>query len=97
MSGRFKPARRPREAKEFRRIALDGLGQPGKSAADSARLVKDAITAKKVAFSRSGAELAIQASIGIIAIWPSGDSSAVSTSAMKRASTTPPVCAAVQW
>jgi hypothetical protein len=27
MSGRFKPARRPRsKAKEFRRIALDGLG-----------------------------------------------------------------------
>ena len=53
--------------------------------ADRARLVKEAITAKKVALSLSGAELAIQASIGIIAIWPSGDSSAVSTRAIKRA------------
>ena len=38
---------------------------------------------------------AIQASIGIIAIWPSGDSSAVSIKAMTRASTRPPVCRAV--
>ena len=49
MSGRFKPARRPREAKEFRRIALDGLGQPGKSAADSA-------SASHARFGRRGVE-----------------------------------------
>ena len=57
--------------------------------------MNDAITAKKVAFRLAGAELAIQASIGIIAIWPSGEVSAVSTTAMKRASTTPPVSRAV--
>jgi hypothetical protein len=49
MSGRFTPARRPREAKEFRRIALDGLGQPGKSAADSA-------SASHARFGRRGVE-----------------------------------------
>ena len=38
---------------------------------------------------------AIQASMGIIAICPSGESSAVSIKAMKRASTTPPVTRAV--
>ena len=54
-------------------------------------LVNDAITAKNVALRSAGALRAIQASIGIIAIWPSGDSSAVSMRAMKRASTTPPV------
>jgi hypothetical protein len=39
--------------------------------------------------------LAIHASIGIMAIWPSGDSSAVLMSAIARASTRPPVRAAV--
>jgi hypothetical protein len=48
-----------------------------------------------VALRRSGAERAIHASIGTIATCPSGDSSAVSKSAMNRASTTPPVCRAV--
>ena len=65
--------------------------------ADSARLAKELITAKKVAFRWGGAELAIHASIGTIETWPSGDSSAVLTMAMKRASTTPPLSAAVQW
>jgi hypothetical protein len=64
---------------------------------ERARLVNDAITAKKVALRFSGALRAIQASIGIIATWPRGDSSAVSMIAMKRASTTPSVQAAVQW
>ena len=41
--------------------------------------------------------LAIQANMGIMEIWPSGDSNAVFTNAMKRASTTPPVSAAVHW
>ena len=57
--------------------------------------MKDAITAKKVALRCAGAEFAIHASIGTIDTWPSGDSSAVLAMAMKRASTTPPVCAAV--
>ncbi len=56
---------------------------------DSARLVKEAITAKKVALKCEGALLAIHASMGIIATWPSGDSSAVSTIVMKRAYTNP--------
>ena len=63
--------------------------------ADRARLVNDAMTAKNVALSSTGACLAIQASIGIIAIWPKGDSNVVSTRAMNRASTTPPVQLAV--
>ena len=62
---------------------------------NNARLVKEAMTAKYVAFNCDGAEFAIHASIGIIAICPSGDSNAVFASAMKRASTTPRVCAAV--
>ena len=61
--------------------------------ADRARLVKEAMTAKKVALRCAGAFLAIQASIGIIAICPRGDSIAVSKTAMKRASTTPLVLA----
>ena len=46
----------------------------------------------------NAAELKSQlyASIGIMDTCPSGDSSAVLISAMKRASTTPCVCAAVQ-
>ena len=63
--------------------------------ADNAKLVKDAKTAKKVAFSSAGAFFAIHASNGIIEIWPSGDSSAVLRIAMKRASIRPPVSAAV--
>lgn len=62
-----------------------------------AAVVAISMTAKKVALSPEGALRAIQASIGIIATWPSGDSTAVSTMAIKRASTTPPVIAAVQW
>lgn len=56
---------------------------------ERARLVKDAITAKNVAFRWGGALLAIHTSIGIIATCPRGDSSAVSTTAINRASTTP--------
>ena len=63
--------------------------------ADKARLVNEAITAKKVAFKFAGAELAIQASIGIMEICPSGDSNAVSIKAINRASTNPPVIRAV--
>ena len=62
---------------------------------ESARFVNEAITAKNVALRCAGAELAIHTSIGIIEIWPSGDSKAVSIKAMKRASTTPPVRRAV--
>ena len=51
--------------------------------------------AQRVRIDVTGAQRAIHASIGTIAIWPSGDSSAVSTRAMKRASTTPPVWRAV--
>jgi len=60
-------------------------------------LVNDAITAKNVAFSSTGALRAIQASIGIIATCPSGDSMAVSSTAMNRASTMPPVSGAVMF
>jgi hypothetical protein len=49
MSGRFKPARQPREAKEFRRVALDALVPAGKSAADGA-------TASHARFGRRGVE-----------------------------------------
>jgi len=59
------------------------------SAADNARLVKEAITAKNVALRCGGAECAIQASMGTIDTCPSGDSTAVLTRAMKRASITP--------
>ena len=41
--------------------------------------MNEAITAKYVALRLAGAEFAIQASMGIMEIWPSGDSSAVFT------------------
>src|SRR6185436_9136575 len=65
--------------------------------AESDRLLNEAMIAKYVALRLDGAELAIHASIGIIATCPSGDSSAVFTTTMKRASTIPPVRAAVHW
>ena len=62
---------------------------------DSAKLVNEAITAKYAASKFAGAAFAIQASIGNMAICPSGNSKAVSDRAMKRASSTPPVRGAV--
>ena len=64
--------------------------------ADSARFVKDANTAKNVAFKWLGAFFAIQASRGIIDICPRGDSKAVFTIAINFASTKPFVIEAVQ-
>ena len=64
--------------------------------ADSARFVKDAKTAKKVAFKCAGAYYAIHAKRGIIETCPKGDSRAVFINAMNLASTTPPVKEAVQ-
>jgi nucleotide-binding universal stress UspA family protein len=60
-----------------------------------AKIEAEEAGAKNVAFKLFGAELAIQANIGIIAICPSGDSSAVFTKAINCASTTPLVIAAV--
>ena len=60
-----------------------------KELAESAKLVKEANTAKKVAFKCVGAFLAIQANKGIIETCPRGDSSAVFIIAMNLASTIP--------
>ena len=60
-----------------------------KALADKARFVKDAKIAKKVAFKWDGAFFAIQANNGIIEICPKGDSNAVLTMAINRASTAP--------
>ena len=64
--------------------------------ADNARLVKEAKTAKNVAFKWEGAFLAIQAYKGIIDTWPKGDSRAVLINAINFASTIPPVNEDVQ-
>ena len=63
---------------------------------ECAKLVKLASTAKKVALRWLGADLAIQAKIGIMETCPSGLSKAVLKIAMKRASTTPLVMLEVQ-
>ena len=63
--------------------------------ADSAKLVKDAKTAKNVAFSSFGAFFAIQANKGIIEICPCGDSNAVLRMAINLASINPAVSEAV--
>ena len=67
-----------------------------KALADKARFVKDAKIAKKVAFKCAGAFFAIQANNGIIDTCPKGDSKAVLTMAINRASATPFVKEAVQ-
>ena len=59
------------------------------SLADKAMFVKEAKTAKKVALYFEGAFFAIQASIGIIATWARGDSTAVFKTAMNLASMKP--------
>ena len=59
-----------------------------KALADKARFVKEAKIAKKVAFKWVGAFFAIQANNGIIETCPKGDSIAVFTIAINRASTT---------
>ena len=66
------------------------------SAVQHARLVKEAKTAKKVAFKCAGAFFAIQASKGIMDTCPNGDSNAVFIKAINFASTTPPVKEDVQ-
>ena len=60
-----------------------------KALADKARFVNDAKIAKKVAFKCAGAFFAIQANKGIIDTCPKGDSNAVLTIAINRASTIP--------
>ena len=64
--------------------------------ADKAKLVKEANTAKKVAFKCEGAFFAIQANKGIIETCPKGDSSAVFIIAMNLASIIPFVNEEVQ-
>ena len=67
-----------------------------KELAESAKLVKEANTAKKVAFKCDGAFLAIQAYKGIIETCPRGDSRAVFIKAINLASTIPFVNEEVQ-
>ena len=67
-----------------------------KALADKARFVKEAKIAKTVAFKCTGAFFAIQANNGIIETCPKGDSNAVLTMAINRASTIPFVKEAVQ-
>ena len=68
----------------------------GKELADRAKLVKEANTAKKVAFKCEGAFFAIQANKGIIETCPRGDSRAVFIIAINLASTIPFVSEDVQ-
>jgi hypothetical protein len=57
MSGRFKPNRKPREAKEFRRVALDEIVRRHNSKSDGAgQADADASMATPARFGRRGIE-----------------------------------------
>lgn len=57
MSGRFKPDRKPREAKEFRRVALDELARGRSAKSDhSVESEVDSSLATPARFGRRGIE-----------------------------------------